>query len=50
MERKDQPKEKVSFEFHKDEPLNDYQMLFLKLKKIKENISLLEKNFLAKNK
>ena len=46
MENKEPSKELGNLEFDKDNLSNDYQFLVLKLKNIKENITLLEKNFL----
>tara|TARA_B100001057_G_scaffold311702_1_gene311731 strand:- start:87 stop:239 length:153 start_codon:yes stop_codon:yes gene_type:complete len=48
MENKDQEKDISSLEFEKGMTHNDYQFLVQKLKNIKENINLLEKNFLEK--
>ena len=42
MDNKDHQKEITIPEFDNDKKLNDYQVLILKLKKIKENINLLE--------
>ena len=48
MDNKEQKKDSVSFEFDKDNHLNDYKFLVQKLKSISESIDLLEKNFLDK--
>ena len=50
MDNKEKEKDINSFESDKDSYLNDYKYLFQKLKTIKENIYLLEKNFLDSNK
>ena len=39
-----------NFEFEKGDYSNDYQLLVQKLRNIKENIDVLEKNFLDKDK
>ena len=48
MDNKEQEKDMPSLEFDKDNHLNDYKFLVQKLKNIKNNINLLEKNLLDK--
>ena len=48
MDNKDQAKDFESEEFNIDNQLNDYKFLVQKLKSIKKNITILEKNFLEK--
>ena len=48
MDNKDKPKDFESEEFNKDNHLKDYKLLVQKLKSIKKNITILEKNFLEK--
>ena len=50
MENKIPPNEILDSDFNKDKHSNDYKFLAQKLKIIKENIYLLEKNFLNKKK
>ena len=44
----DHEKDKSNFDFNRSNFANDYKILVQKLKSIKETISLLEKNFLEK--
>ena len=48
MDNKGLPKEILRSDFNKDTFPNDYENLICKLKSIKESITLLEKNLLAK--
>ena len=48
MDNKEKQKEISSFDFDKETYLNDYKLLVQKLKSIRKNIDLLEKNFLDK--
>ena len=48
MDNKEIPKEISSSVFDKDISLHDYEYLIFRLKSIKESITLLEKNLLAK--
>ena len=50
MDNKDKEQEqgKASFEFHKNNHLNDYKFLIQRLKSISESINLLEKIFFNK--
>ena len=50
MNNNQQEKDISGFEFKKDSNSNDYKFLIQKLKIIKENIDLLEKNFLEQEK
>ena len=48
MDSKEQPKDIKNSKFDNDKNINDYQLLILKLKYIKENINLLEKRLFSK--
>ena len=48
MDKKELPKEMSSSDFDKDILPNDYENLISKLKSIKKNITLLEKDLLVK--
>ena len=48
MDNKDKAKDFESEEFNKDNQSKDYKLLVQKLKSIKKNITILEKNFLEK--
>ena len=48
MDNKDKAKDFESEEFNKYNQLKDYKLLVQKLKSIKKNITILEKNFLEK--
>ena len=50
MNNKEPDKDKVSFEFDKDNDPNYYKFLVKKLKRITQSIYLLEKNFFDKEK
>ena len=48
MDNTEKEQGKASFEFHKNNNSNDYKFLAQRLKSIRENIYLLEKNFFNK--
>ena len=48
--KKEHKRDLASLEFDKEYCLNDYKFLLQKLKSINESITLLEKNFLYKEK
>ena len=48
MDKNETPKELFNSMIDKDVPSNDYEYLLLRLKSIKEGITLLEKNLLKK--
>ena len=48
MDNKDKAKDFENEEFNKDNQFKDYKLLVQKLKSIKKNITILEKNFLEK--
>ena len=48
MDNTEKEQGKASFEFHKNNHSNDYKFLAQRLKSIRENIYLLEKNFFNK--
>ena len=50
MDNKNQEQKISNLEFNQANFLNDYKFLVQKLKSIKENINLLEKSFLEKDK